>query len=290
MAYQSTGDYANPALVKRALCQAAAAGVQGVVWTGGGEPTTHPHWVNVVERAADVGLQQGMYTLGGLLRRDSARVLADRATWVVVSLDCPDGESYAQEKGVPADRFKAACDGVRWLTDAGTTTVGVSFLIHGNNWHRIPEMLSLARALGATYTTFRPTIAEGPDQSHVSSSVAWIDVALPMLRQVATEDDVECDPSRYEAYRDWQGRSYQTCYGVRLNATITPDGQVWLCPQRRGMAPALGDLRTESFGEIWARHPGQWTDFTDCRVMCRLHLVNQHLDAVFAPMVHEAFV
>lgn len=292
MAYDSGGDLANVSLVQRVVRELAESGVQGVIWTGGGEPTTHPHWVACVEAAAEAGLQQGMYTLGGLLTADSARFLANRLTWVVVSLDCADGESYAREKGVPASRFEAARQGVRWLTEAGTTTVGVSFLVHAENWQRLPEMLTLARSLGATYTTFRPTIDTAPDDPATPlGDRDWITKALPLLEQMADEPDVECDPPRFAEYLQWQGRNYDTCYGIRFNTTITPDGRVWVCPQRRGIPGSeIGDLRTESFAAIWARHPGQWTDFRECRVMCRLHLLNGVAAEMFAPYQHEAFV
>jgi cyclic pyranopterin phosphate synthase len=278
--------------VKRGLLQMAKAGVQGLVWSGGGEPTTHPEWLSCVEQAASVGLKQGMYTMGGLLRQDTATALAGMATWVVVSLDCVDGETYHLEKGVPAERFQAACNGVRWLAAAGTATVGVSFLLHGGNWHKAEDMLALARSLGATYTTFRPTIETSVDAPAVCiEDRRWIADALPLLDALKAERDVECDPGRFKAYQDWQQRSYSTCYGIRLNATVTPDGRVWVCPQRRGIeGSCLGDLKTESFADIWARHPGQWTDFRECRVMCRLNAINEQLAAVYQPRAHEAFV
>lgn len=292
MAFEAIGDFANPSVVSRGLWQMAQAGVQGVVWSGGGEPTTHPQWLSIVERASEVGLQQGMYTLGGLLRPDTARTLASHATWVVVSLDCADAETYAAEKGVPAARFEAACQGVRWLAEAGHATIGVSFLLHRSNWHRAADMLTLARSLGATYTTFRPTIETDVHAPAVCTEQrGWISTALSTLQAMAAERDVECDPDRFVAYRDWQARSYTACYGIRLNATVTPDGRVWVCPQRRGMAgSSLGDLRTESFVDIWARHPRQWTDFSDCRVMCRLHGLNEQLAAIEQPRTHEAFL
>ncbi len=295
-AYANTGDLASLPLVHKGLTQAALAGVQGVVWSGGGEPTTHPDWQGVMSVAAHVGLQQGMYTLGGLLTQESARVLAKYASWVVVSLDAVDAETYAAEKHVGEDRMVAACRGIRWLAEAGTTTVGVSFLIHAANWPQISAMHALAQSLGATYTTFRPRIDCAPDDSMAGGldSVVgrrWVTRALPDLEIMADRDDVECDPSRFVAYRDWTGRSYTTCHAIKLNATITPDGRVWVCPQRRGMAEScLGDLRTESFADLWARHPGQWTDFENCRVMCRLHGVNEQLAPVFAEYQHPAFV
>ncbi len=297
-AYANTGDLADPALVFRALDEAAAAGVQAVVWSGGGEPTTHPQWSSALVVAQSVGLQQGMYTLGGHLTQQSAQVLAALTSWVVVSLDAVDADTYAAEKHVSADRFEAACQGIRWLAEAGTTTVGVSFLIHAGNWKRVYAMRTLALDLGATYVTFRPRIDCAPDDSAADGlDRDWITEALPVLEQVSifevvgSSSFVECDPSRFRAYRDWTGRSYTTCHAIKLNATITPDGRVWVCPQRRGMAEScLGDLRTESFSDLWARHPGQWTDFADCRVMCRLHGVNEQLAPVFAEYQHLAFV
>lgn len=291
MAYTGTGDYANPAVVIRGLRQMAKAGVRGIVWSGGGEPTLHPTWTDCVDVAADAGLEQGMYTMGGLLRADTAARLAQAATWVVVSLDCVNAITYAHEKGVAPDRFEQACTGVRHLAEAQATTVGVSFLLHAKNWHQVPEMLELGRALGATYTTFRPTIEDGPMSALATVDRAWISVALPLLEAVAQEPDVECDPSRFVSYQNWAGRAYDVCHGVKLNATVTPDGRMWLCPQRRGIEGSqLGDLRTEAFAEIWARHPGQWTALGNCRVMCRMHQVNGVLADVYATRPHEAFV
>jgi hypothetical protein len=72
---------------------------------------------------------------------------------------------------------------------------------------------------------------------------------------------------------------------------VTPDGRVWACPNRRGFeGSAIGDLRTERFPDIWARHSGRWTVDGQCRAMCRLHLMNQAIAPVFAPQAHEAFV
>jgi MoaA/NifB/PqqE/SkfB family radical SAM enzyme len=292
MAFDSTGDLADLDLVLRSQQEMRDAGVQGVIYSGGGEPTTHPHWQLFVEHGAVVGLKQGMYTLGGLLQQSSAKVLAESMEWVVVSLDAPDESTYAAEKGVAPDRFYAACHGVKWLAEAGQCVVGVSFLLHAENWWRTEEMVTLSRSLGATYTTFRPAIHTSPASPSVCSvDRDWITSAMPTLRQLSAEADVEIDPTRFAEYRDWPGHGYTQCHGPKLNTTITPDGRVWICPQRRGIAGScIGDLRTESFSDIWARHPGHYTVDEGCRVMCRLHAVNQSLAPIFQPRQHEAFI
>jgi MoaA/NifB/PqqE/SkfB family radical SAM enzyme len=291
MAQDKGGDLAYADVVMRALTEAARFGVKGIVWTGGGEPTTHPSWQQIIDHAHGVGLEQGMYTLGGLLTPATGKFLAERASWVVVSLDSADAETYAAEKGVPPGRFEAARNGIEYLC-GHKATVGVSFLLHAGNWFRAEEMLRVARLNGATYATFRPTIRTVPsDQSKCDDDRAWITDAMPTLQRLAREADVEIDPERFAQYRDWTSHPYSACYGIRMNATITPDGRVWVCPNRREFAGScLGDLKKESFAAIWARHPGVWTDFKDCRVMCRLHPVNESLAAIHQPRQHEAFI
>jgi MoaA/NifB/PqqE/SkfB family radical SAM enzyme len=290
-AYTSTGRHADARLVSHALVDMATAGVRGIVWSGGGEPTLHPSFGALVTRAHEAGLEQGLYTHGGHIDDALAQTLAGRLTWAVVSLDAVDAATYAAEKRVPAQRFDAACEGVRRLSRAGIT-VGVSFLLHGRNWPAMADMVALSRSLGATYTTFRPTIETSPQQPGVCQrDRSWITDALPLLSAVSAWPDVELDVSRFLAYRDWRGHGYTACHGITLNTTITPDGRVWVCPQRRGLAGSeLGDLRTESFTDLWSRHPGHWTVDASCRVMCRLHTVNQAVAPVFAAQMHEAFV
>lgn len=291
--HTSTGDVADSGMVKRALSEAAAAGVQGVVWTGGGEPTLHPDFDAIAAHAQSVSLQQGMYTHGGWIDDERAALVKKAFTWVVISLDRADAVSYRHYKGGGEKGFTRACQGIKALADAaGDCTVGVSFLLDQSTWQDAWRGLKLADSLGADYTTFRPMIDF--DQAAPALPLgdrSWITTALPTLRELARTPGVVLDVDRFLEYRDYTGRAYQTCRGIRLNTTITPDGRMWLCPNRRGFKGSeLGDLSKESFSAIWARHPGQWTDFTDCRVMCRLHLINERLDVIETPMQHEAFV
>lgn len=290
MAFESTGDLADTGLVMRVLDELHSAGVRSIVWSGGGEPTTRPDWLNIVTYAHMRGFSQGMYTLGGLLMPETASRLASMVDWVVVSLDAPDAETYSREKGVPASRFMAACSGITSLIGQ-KADIGVSFLLHRDNWRRSGEMLSLARGLGATYTTFRPAIRTSPaSPSTCTDDRGWIAEAVAHdFRYLAAQPDVEIDPDRFTAYANWMDHGYSACHGIQLNTTITPDGRMWICPQRRGVT-ALGDLRTESFRDVWARHPRTFAVDGGCRVMCRLHPVNETLVALRTPRAHEAFV
>lgn len=289
----ATGDLADAELVIRALGEAKAAGVRGIVWTGGGEPTLHPQFERIVTEAARLGLEQGMYTHGGHINETRAPIIRKLFTWVVISLDRADAESYRAYKGGGPRGFEKACAGIRALAAApGACKVGVSFLLDAETYRDAWRGLKLADTLGADYTTFRPMIEfDQADPATLTTDRAWVTDALPMLRELARTPGVVCDPARFLEYRDWTRRGYSACYGIRMNTTITPDGKLWVCVNRRGFpGSALGDLREESFSAIWARHPGEWRDFRLCRAMCRLHLVNEVYASVEQVHEHEAFV
>jgi MoaA/NifB/PqqE/SkfB family radical SAM enzyme len=287
----SGGDLADAALVMRALGEAAALGVQGIVWTGGGEPTLHPDFDAIVQAAARLGLAQGMYTHGGHIKTERAALIKRVFTWVVVSLDRADEESYTAYKG---RGFYHSLTGIKALVAAeGACTVGVSFLLDAASWRDAPQMAALGAQLRADYTTFRPMVYYTmSDPAMPPEDRSWITEAEPSLRAIAELPGVVLDVARFLEYRDWsRTRPYAACLGIRYNTTITPDGRVWVCPNRREFAgSAIGDLRKESFAAIWARHPGQWTDFRHCRAMCRLHLMNKELAALDAPHDHPQFV
>ncbi len=286
--YANTGDLADTAMVERVLNEMAE--VRGIVWSGGGEPTTHPDWLHIMRTASIYGLKQGMYTCGGLLTKETGADLAKLAEWVVVSLDAVDSATYFQEKKVHG--FDKAVKGIDYLVRNAECTVGVSFLLHAKNWRSAPTMLGLAYKHGASYITFRPAIrTDASDPSEHTEDCTWINDAMPMLEDLADNPNVILNPDRFKRYRDWKGRQYPTCYGVRMNTTITPDGRMWMCPQHRGVpGSCIGDLSKEHFLDVWSKHPGQWTDFSKCRVMCRLHMMNEVLADVFDNHTNPEFL
>ena len=187
--FTGTGEIADTQLVIRGLEQARDAGVLAIVWSGGGEPTLHPEWVGILAWAKALGLKQGMYTLGGHLTHESADRLAALTEWVVVSLDAADRQVYAQEKGVAPSRFENAVEGIRALV-AAKARVGVSFLLHAENWFKAPDMVTLVKDLEASYCMFRPTIETFPDDPGVSlraesrRNLLQFPAALKMLKQM----------------------------------------------------------------------------------------------------------
>lgn len=285
------GDLMSMELAIKILHELPLAGVKSMTWTGGGEPTLHPYFDEIVHYAASQGLEQGMYTHGGHINSRRAALLKELFAWVYISLDECTAEDYQRSKGV--DRFDHVQDGIYHLVNMpGSATIGVGFLLHVGNCDRIDDMVALGKALGVDYVQFRPIIHydQGAPGQQIDD-VFWVNRAINNLRKHAGDRFVVADTSRFEMYRDWHGHGYPTCYWSAMQTVITPNGKVWRCTNKREHADALlGDLSAESFAEVWARAGGPCRVDGKCRVMCIGHTKNLVLDKIMQPMQHSNFI
>lgn len=287
----SGGDLMDFDLAMRIVMQLRTAGVKSITWTGGGEPTLYPRFDAAIAYAAALGMEQGLYTHGGHIDEERAARLKKYCTWVYVSLDECDAESYRASKGI--DKFNAAGQGVARLALAeGPAVIGVGFLLHAKNYYRVGEMVTLGKVLGADYVQFRPTILydqETPNQ--LSEDTAWLTDALVYLSEYADAPGVIVDLERFRMYQSWQGHGYSTCHWSALQTVITPNGKVWRCLNKREHGDALlGDLSVETFADVWARAGGTCAVDGSCRTMCRGHVPNLTLDSLMREPAHRNFI
>lgn len=284
------GDLMDYDVAGRILSQLKSAGVKSVTFTGGGEPTLHPRFDDVIDVAATLDLDVGLYTHGGHIDNERAQLLKERLTFVYVSLDECTEEEYTVTKG---KGFAAACEGISRLALAdGNATIGVGFLLHPNNMDKIHRMVRLGKDLGADYVQFRPIIHYDQDEpGKLIEDTAWMDTAIAHLGAYTNDPFVSVDLQRFRMYQHWQGHGYPVCNWSAMQTVITPNGHLWRCVNKRGRSGALlGDLSKEPFAAIWQRAGGPCFVDGSCRTMCRGHLANLSLDAIMTQPAHANFV
>jgi MoaA/NifB/PqqE/SkfB family radical SAM enzyme len=285
------GDLMSPILAAKILRQMKAAGVESVTWTGGGEPTLHPDFDDIIEVAARQNLKQGLYTHGGHITPERALLLKRNMTFVYISLDECRPETFNRSKGV--NRFENVIANTKMLiASPGFATVGIGFLIHSGNWQDIPAMVDLGRELHPDYIQFRPTVLyEQHAQNRPAEETEWLNQAIPLLEEAGRESWVSADVERFKMYRDWNGHGYTRCRWSGLQTVITPNGKVWRCLNKREHEDALlGDLNEVDFADLWRLKGGVCQVNDSCRVMCRGHIANITLDAIMTRPAHPEFI
>ena len=114
----------------------------------GGEPLYRPDIFELAEYGTSLGLRVALATNGTLVTKDVAEKIKHAGIKrVSISLDGSDAATHDSFRGIPG-AFDAAVYGMRNLQDLGVS-VQINTTIARHNAHQLPEVMELARRLGA---------------------------------------------------------------------------------------------------------------------------------------------
>jgi AdoMet-dependent heme synthase len=125
-----------------------AAAANPILVLSGGEPLYRSDIFQLARYATDKGLRVALATNGTLVTKDVARMIVDAGVKrVSISLDGADSLTHDSFRGIPG-AFEAAVHGLRNLKSLGMS-VQINMTIARHNAHQLPDVLQLARNLGA---------------------------------------------------------------------------------------------------------------------------------------------
>jgi AdoMet-dependent heme synthase len=125
-----------------------AAAANPILVLSGGEPLYRSDIFELARYATDKGLRVALATNGTLVTKDVARMIVDAGVRrVSISLDGADPLTHDSFRGIPG-AFEAAVRGLQNLKALGMS-VQINMTIARHNAHQLPDVLQLARNLGA---------------------------------------------------------------------------------------------------------------------------------------------
>ncbi len=177
-----------------------AAYASPILVLSGGEPLYRRDIFQLARFATDKGLRVALATNGTMVTKQLARRIVDSGVRrVSISLDGADSLTHDTFRGIPG-AFDAAVYGLRNLKELGMS-VQINMTIARHNARQLPEVLELARGLGA-------------DALHT-----FLLVPVGCGVDIAAEQMVP--PEEYEEMLNWfYDRSLEG--GIELKATCAP--------------------------------------------------------------------
>ena len=137
-----------PTSVALGIIDQIVAAANPILVLSGGEPLYRNDIFQLARYATDKGLRVALATNGTLVTKDVARMIVDAGVRrVSISLDGADATTHDSFRGIPG-AFDAAVHGLRNLKALGMS-VQINMTIARHNAHQLPEVLQLARKLGA---------------------------------------------------------------------------------------------------------------------------------------------
>jgi MoaA/NifB/PqqE/SkfB family radical SAM enzyme len=288
-------------LMQRTLREAREMGTKAIELTGGGEPFNYPKIEELIDLIHELGFDFGLVSHGGAITAARAvQVGSVRGwKWARISIDAADRETYMRARNVAESQWVRAWATVKNLAaerdrrNDPEIRVGVGFVVARENFSEVYRFCELAKAAGAD--NVRLSLRFGPEGNDYFEPT-MLDVAEDQARLAAQylQDDrftVHDLISERRANQAASVQDYEPCYTMRMLCVIGGDAKVYSCCTL-AFAPdgELGDLRKESFKDLWTRHAKANFDWFKVHQRCAVQCLYEKRNLAMIDMVNGADV
>lgn len=229
-------------------------GIPHVVFTGG-EPTSYPGLLDVVQLAEDCGLVSGMNTNGRRLK-DAAfvKALAERKLdHIQITLESDDAAIHDEMVGCKG-AWEETVAGIQNAADSGIFTMTNTTLLRSNaEPEKINALFSFLKRLNVwtvglnalIYSGRGETVGTGLDESELPE-------LLRIAKNAARRNDqrlIWYTPTQYCRFNPAEnGLGLKSCTAARYSICIEPDGAVLPC---QSWYTPVGNILKDPWNKIW---------------------------------------
>jgi radical SAM protein with 4Fe4S-binding SPASM domain len=206
-----------------------------------GEPYLHPKFFELVKYAHDKGIYTATSTNAHYLTDEKAKKTVESGLdRLIISIDGTTQETYEQYRigGNLEKVLEGTRNIIKWKKELKSSTPHIifQFLVVKPNEHQIDEVKSLAKEMGVDEVGLKT--AQIYDYEEGSSLIPTID--------------------KYSRYKQGQDGKYSIknkfidhCWKMWHSCVITWDGSVVPCCFDKDAAYKLGDMKQETFKQLW---------------------------------------
>lgn len=264
-------------------------GVQGLIFSGGGEPTLNEHLGIAIKYATGAGLKVGLITNGVIVPEVLIDVIVSHCSWVRVSLDTLLESRYKEVKG------GGNAEAVLWTIKAlakrrdeisSNCTVGVQTVVTDDTIQDIEYTNRLLLEVkGLDYYQIRPL--ENKDYSP-----GVFRQMMSRIRSVAKKSRIAIVSNKWQVIKNFR-RNYDKCYAVPFIGAVGVDGLIYICCHKVEQSDFVyGNLLTEDIDTILKNREkiAGRIDLNHCPIACRGDQINRCLEEYVKGVNHKEFL
>ena len=261
----------------RLIDELEATGVKAVELCGGGEPLLYPYITDVIKYIAARDLELGVFTNGSTLNRHY-KLLVDNATYVRVSLDTIDRETYKNMKRPTDHSLEDIINNIYTMVTYRDTvkskcSLGLKVVLSQYNLSEVPQLIDFADTSLVDYIQFKGVRS---DFNELSSR-----------QEKETQEYLEQHRSNKIRGNLIKTALQVPCTMSPIHTMIDAYGDVYICCyyQYRKGRMKIGNIHAQSFNEIWHsdKHREKIKDINmvECnKYDCRFHHYNKVMNEV----------
>lgn len=264
------------------LSDFATMGGRAVTFSGGGEPFVYPHLLRAAEHAANSGLQFASLTNGARLLGDVAEFFARYGSWVRVSMDGWDDDSYSRYRGVNSGEYRRILQNMENFVEiGGNCALGVSFNIDKENYPHIPSILHDLKARGIRSVQLSACIVSTDRETQQAYHRSFYEKAQSIIKEsIHTLSTTNFEiKDKYTVVEEQYENTFPWCPFLQILTVIGADACVYSCQHKAyNTLGFLGNLYEMRFRTFWEKDKEKFYKITpthDCKHSCVAHIKNK---------------
>ena len=275
-------------MIKNRLKEAKELGTKAISFTGGGEPTIHKDYVNIVEYAHKIGLDVGTITNGSTITTRNVDTLIKNLQWIRFSLAGGDAESYKKVQGV--DQFELIIKNIELISKRkndlnSDLNIGIRTLVTTENIHTLEKFAEKIKDLHIDYYQL------APDQFSDDKGLFWnsenTQNIFKNVKKILEPTGIKLLTTTYMVAQE--NLDYpKTCYAHFFMIAILAEGHVTFCKNARGEDNFyIGNINDKSLKDIWddvkTKEIEKWVKPNNCGLFCKHMSINNTMEDLMNP-------
>lgn len=232
-------------------------GVKAITFSGGGEPFVYRYFFETIKKVIEHNITFASLTNGSKLHGEIATLFALHGTWLRVSIDGYDDESYATYRGVKVGEFSKIVENMKNFASIPNRkcNLGVSFIIDDKNYTKIYEFSKLMKSIGVDSIKLSGCVVANDGNENNAYHKPFFDEAKELSIKVKKEledENFEVFDS-YHYLEDKFDKDYDWCPYSQILPVIGADLNIYPCQDKaynleNGL---VGTIKDKTFKEFW---------------------------------------
>jgi sulfatase maturation enzyme AslB (radical SAM superfamily) len=236
-------------------------GVKAVTFTGGGEPLVYPKIDLFLDKLLNHNIKVAVITNGANLKGRIASSLAGKASWVRVSMDGWDNQSYIKYRKTKDGEFDKIIENIKnFSTIKGKTKLSISYNVDKDNHDKVYEIAKLMKSIGAETLKFTGCVIYDDLLKNINYHKEFSKLTSQLIEKA--KKDFESDgfeiQNVYSIQNERYKKNYHRCFFSEYLTVIGADMNVYACHDKAYTKQGLlGSIKDTSFYDFWLKGDAQ---------------------------------
>ncbi|OHB98730.1 MAG: radical SAM protein [Planctomycetes bacterium RIFCSPLOWO2_12_38_17] len=274
-------------------------GVKAVTFSGGGDPLYYPYLLDAVKKLAQTPIKFASLTNGSRLQGEVAEIFAHRGTWLRISIDGWDDESYARYRNVKVGEFTKVMNNIESFKNlGGKCYLSISLIVDKENAGHVYEFIRRLKNMGVNSVKVSPCIVSNDGAVNNAYHQPIFDQVKESTRKaVADFSDGHFEIfDSYHALDDKFKKDYDWCPYLQILPVIGADLNIYPCQDKAYNLEdgLIGTIKNQRFKDFWFSDKNKFLKINPS-VNCNHHCIANEknkmvLEYLYADSEHLSFV